>query len=112
MLLKPNLDWKANQGITLPAVQANIACVEGSLQIEFLVEEPLDCFRAEVQEDNSTSWEDSCVEIFLRNPKNPAEYFNFEVTSRGFVLAARGADRQNREKLPTDTLAKIKNYQE
>ena len=58
MLLKPNLDWKANQGITLPAVQANIACVEGSLQIEFLVEEPLDCFRAEVQEDNSTSWED------------------------------------------------------
>ncbi len=108
MLLKPNLDWKANQGITLPAVQANIACVEGSLQIEFLVEEPLDCFRAEVQEDNSTSWEDSCVEIFLRNPKNPAEYFNFEVTSRGFVLAARGADRQNREKLSTDALAKIK----
>ena len=48
------------------------------------------------------------MEIFLRNPKNPAEYFNFEVTSRGFILAARGADRQNREKLSTDALAKIK----
>ena len=108
MLLKPNLDWIDNQGITLPAVQANIACVKGALQVEFLVEEPLDCFRAEVQEDNSTSWEDSCVEIFLKNPTNPSEYINFETTSRGFMLAARGTGRENRTKLSTETLAKIK----
>ncbi len=107
MLLKPNLSWKANQGITLPAVQAQVAYVNGALQAEFMVEEPMDCFRAEVREDNGSSWEDSCVEIFLRNPKNPAEYFNFEITSRGFILAARGAGRQDRQKLPPESLAKI-----
>ena len=107
MLLKPNLSWKANQGITLPAVQAQVANVNGALQVEFLVEEPVDCFRAEVREDNGSSWEDSCVEIFLRNPKNPAEYFNFEITSRGFILAARGSSRQDRQKLPPELLAKI-----
>ncbi len=98
MLLKPNLSWNANQGITLPAVQAQVAYVNGSLQVEFTVEEPMDCFRAEIREDNGSSWEDSCVEIFLRNPQNPTEYFNFEITSRGFILAARGAGRQDRQK--------------
>ncbi|MBR2211893.1 MAG: hypothetical protein IJ896_10655 [Fibrobacter sp.] len=107
MLLKPNLSWKANQGITLPAVQAQVANVNGALQVEFLVEEPVDCFRAEVREDNGSSWEDSCVEIFLKNPKNPAEYFNFETTSRGFILAARGSGRQDRQQLPPEELAKI-----
>ena len=107
MLLKPNLSWKANQGITLPAVQAQVANVNGALQVEFLVEEPVDCFRAEVREDNGSSWEDSCVEIFLRNPENSAEYFNFEITSRGFILAARGSSRQDRQKLPPELLAKI-----
>ena len=107
MLLKPNISWKANQGITLPAVQAQVANVNGALQVEFLVEEPVDCFRAEVREDNGSSWEDSCVEIFLKNPKNPAEYFNFETTSRGFILAARGSGRQDRQQLPPEELAKI-----
>ena len=107
MLLKPNLSWKANQGITLPAVQAQVTYVGGALQVEFIVEEPVDCFRAEIREDNSSSWEDSCVEVFLQNPKNPAEYFNFEITSRGFILAARGSSRQDRQKLPTEVLAKI-----
>lgn len=107
MLLKPNLSWKANQGITLPAVQAQVAYVNGSLQVEFMVEEPMDCFRAEVREDDGSSWEDSCVEFFLRNPKNPTEYFNFEITSHGFILAARGTGRQDRQKLPPELLAKI-----
>ena len=30
------------------------------------------------------------------------------MTSRGFVLAARGTDRQNREKLSADAITKIK----
>ena len=107
MLLKPNLSWTANQNKSLPTVQAQVSLQDNRLQVDFVVEEPLDCFRAEVREDNGSIWEDSCVEIFLRNPKNPAEYFNFEVTSRGFILAARGADRQNREKLPAEALAKI-----
>ena len=107
MLLKPNLSWTANQNKILPTVQAQVSLQGDILIVEFVVEEPLDCFRAEVREDNGSCWEDSCVEIFLRNPTNPSEYFNFETTSRGFMLAARGTGRENRTKFSTETLAKI-----
>ena len=96
MLLKPNMNWKANQGIQTPTVMANVTEEREFVQVDFYVEEPLDCFRAEVMEDGGHSWEDSCVEVFLQNPANAEEYFNFEVTSRGFLLAARGAGRENR----------------
>ena len=89
-------------------VTAEFSQTTNSVVVKFTVEEPLDCYRAAVQEDNGRSWEDSCVEIFLQNPANPAEYFNFETTSRGFVLAARGIDRNNRQTLPLNTIAKIK----
>ena len=108
MLLKPNMQWTANQGIIHPMVTAEFSQTTNSVVVKFTVEEPLDCYRAAVQEDNGRSWEDSCVEIFLQNPANPAEYFNFETTSRGFVLAARGIDRNNRQTLPLNTIAKIK----
>ena len=108
MLLKPNMKWIANQGIMHPMVTAEVTRTEKSLTVKFTVEEPVDCFRAAVQEDNGRSWEDSCVEVFLQNPANPAEYFNFETTSRGFVLAARGSRRENRQTLPLDAIAKIK----
>ena len=107
MLLKPNLSWTANQNKSLPTVQAQVSLQVNLLQVDFAVEEPLDCFRAEVREDNGSSWEDSCVEIFLKNPANPSEYFNFETTSRGFVLAAKGASRENRTLLDSAQLAKI-----
>ncbi len=99
MLLKPNMNWIQNQGIALPTVLAEAERTADYLTIHFSVEEPSECFRAEVKEDNGTSWEDSCVEIFLQNPANPAEYFNFETTCRGYLLAARGPDRNNRTKL-------------
>ena len=99
MLLKPNMNWIQNQGIALPTVLAEADLSPEFLTVHFSVEEPSDCFRAEVKEDNGSSWEDSCVEIFLQNPTNPAEYFNFETTSRGYLLAARGPDRSNRTKL-------------
>jgi hypothetical protein len=99
MLLKPNMNWIQNQGIALPTVLAEAERTADYLTIHFSVEEPSECFRAEVKEDNGTSWEDSCVEIFLQNPSNPAEYFNFETTCRGYLLAARGPDRNNRTKL-------------
>ena len=99
MLLKPNLNWKPNQGIALPSVLAEAELSPEYFTVHFTVEEPSDCFRAEIKEDNGHSWEDSCVEIFLQNPANPAEYFNFETTCRGYLLAARGPDRNNRIKL-------------
>ena len=108
MLLKPNMKWTANQGIIHPMVTADFSWTPRTITVEFTVEEPVDCYRAAVQEDNGRSWEDSCVEIFLQNPANPAEYFNFETTSRGFILAARGTDRENRQTLPLDAIAKIK----
>lgn len=89
-------------------VTAEFSQTPTSVIVKFTVEEPVDCYRAAVQEDNGRSWEDSCVEIFLQNPANPAEYFNFETTSRGFVLAARGTDRNNRQTLTLDEISKIK----
>ena len=107
MLLKPNMNWEKNCGIALPTVMANVNPDGEFLQVEFFVEEPLDCFRAEVMEDGGHSWEDSCVEVFIENPANPAEYFNFETTSRGFILAAHGPDRESRTLLDSAQLAKI-----
>ena len=107
MLLKPNMNWEKNRGIALPTVMANVNADGEFLQVEFFVEEPLDCFRAEVMEDAGHSWEDSCVELFLQSPANPSEYFNFETTSRGFILAAHGPDRENRTLLDSAQLAKI-----
>ena len=89
-------------------VTADFSWTPRIITVKFTVEEPVDCYRAAVQEDNGRSWEDSCVEIFLQNPANPAEYFNFETTSRGFILAARGTGRENRQTLPLDAIAKIK----
>lgn len=108
MLLIPNMQWQANQGIIHPMVSADFSHSERTITVKFTVNEPLDCYRADVQEDNGHSWEDSCVEIFLQNPANPAEYFNFETTSRGFILAARGTGRNDRQTLPFDAIAKIR----
>ena len=107
MLLQPNMNWEKNQGITLPTVLAELSIDRDFLRVDFTVEEPLDCFRAEVMENGGPCWEDSCVEIFLENPLDPAEYFNFETTSRGFILAARGTGRENRTKLDDSEIAKI-----
>lgn len=108
MLLKANKKWTANQGIELPTVLANVTNGGDFLQFDFNVEEPASCFRAEVTEDNGRSWEDSCVEFFLQSPSLPEEYFNFEITSRGFLLAAKGKDRNNRTPLSAEELSKIK----
>ena len=102
------MKWTANQGIIHPMVSADFSRTERAITVKFTVEEPVDCYRAAVQEDNGRSWEDSCVEVFLQNPANPAEYFNFETTSRGFILAARGTGRENRQTLPLEDVAKIK----
>ena len=107
MLLKPNMNWDANKGTTLPSVMATVTRERDFVQVDFVVEEPLDCFRAEVSEDGGHCWEDSCVEIFLQNPASPGEYFNFETTSRGYMLAAHGPDRENRTPLTSEQISFI-----
>jgi len=108
MILKPNPLWTPNQGIALPTVLVNVSVASDCLSVDFIVEEPIECFRAEVTEDNGRSWEDSCVEIFLQDPSNTGAYFNFETTSRGFMLAAHGPDREHRQTLPATSIAKIR----
>ncbi len=108
MLLKPNLSWPQNKQADLPIVQATYSHTPNFFHVEFIVEEPMNCFRAEVRENNGRSWEDSCVEIFLQNPANAEEYFNFETTSRGFMLAARGTGRENRTTLSESDIAAIR----
>lgn len=107
MILNANLNWVQNQNKQLPTVMADIAIDKDYLTVNFSVEEPTDCFRAEVTADNDRSWEDSCVEIFLQNPAKPEEYFNFETTSRGFLLAAHGPNRNNRQVLDPSEIAKV-----
>lgn len=106
MLLQPNLNWNANCGIELPTVFVTTHATEKFLQVTFSVTEPINCFRAEICKDNDRSWEDSCVEVFLQ-PANASEYFNFEITSRGYILAAIGKDRFNRKTLLQTKLDKI-----
>ena len=108
MLLQPNMNWEKNQGIALPTILAELSVTPDALRVDFTVEEPSDCFRADVMENGGPCWEDSCVEIFVQNPANPDEYFNFETTSRGFILAARGQGRENRTKLGDSEIAAIR----
>lgn len=107
MILKPNTLWAPNQNVILPTVMANVSIEKDFFSVEFIVEEPIECFRAEVTENNGRCWEDSCVEIFLQDPSNSGAYFNFETTSRGFMLAAHGPDREHRQALPTTSIDKI-----
>ena len=107
MYLKPNLNWKKNKGITLPTVLANVTKSQGYLQVDFYVDEPLKCFRAQVLEDGGKCWEDSCVEIFMQHPLQKDTYFNFEVTSRGYMLAAMGKSREGRTLLAPEITEKI-----
>ncbi len=108
MILKPNPLWAPNQNATLPTVMANVSIESDFFSVEFIVEEPIECFRAEVSEDNGRSWEDSCVEIFVQDPSNNGAYFNFETTSRGYMLAAHGPNREHRQTLPMESISKIR----
>jgi len=107
MLLNANKNWPQNQGKVLPSVLADVDIGRDYFTVTFTVEEPCECFRSEVMEDNGRSWEDSCVEIFLQNPAKSEEYFNFETTCRGFLLAAHGPDRNNRTILPQTEIDKV-----
>ena len=57
-------------------------------------------------EDDGNIWEDSCCEIFLKDPACP-DYYNIEVNAAGYLLVGRGPDRHNRVRLPLDEIARI-----
>ncbi|MCQ2090003.1 MAG: hypothetical protein MJY93_07125 [Fibrobacter sp.] len=105
MIMRANMNWTANQGITLPVALVEVVKSSDFIQVFFTVEEPQECFRSEIKRDGDHSWEDSCVEVFLKNPANTEEYFNFEVTCRGHIYAAHGINRDERTEL---SLAQLK----
>ncbi len=102
------MHWIANQGIEIPSVLVDTYLTSDYFIANFTVEESAGCFRSEVTENGGRCWEDSCVEVFLKNPVNPAEYYNFEVTSREFILAARGTNRENRTLLNATEISSIR----
>lgn len=100
-----NTNWAQNQNIALPLVSVEIHFENGNAIIHFDVEEPRDCYVANVTEDNGPCYQDSCVEIFLKTTDN--EYRNFEFNSLGKCLSAKGPDRFNRKTLTEAEYAKI-----
>ncbi len=60
-------------------------------------------------EDNSSVWQDSCVEFFMQKPGEPY-YYNFEFNCIGAALAARRTSRKDAEHFPSEKMAKIKRF--
>ncbi|MDR1759370.1 MAG: hypothetical protein LBR60_02450 [Fibrobacter sp.] len=96
MELCANRTWAVNRIQILPEVRAEFSVSPHFLSVSFWVKEPLACFRSEVTRHGDRSYEDSCVELFLSFPEFSSVYTNFEWTSRGFCLAARGESREAR----------------
>lgn len=98
-----NVNWP-EQFPYAPLCGGRIARTEESLVVDFRVS-GLD-LRARNTRDNGTQWEDSCVEVFIQDPKGDV-YYNFEVNPLGKVLAASGASRDNRVKRPLREMRRI-----
>lgn len=52
---------------------------------------------------------DSCVEVFLKNPRDD-EYVNFEFSAAGFIKVGRGPDRHSRMLYSPDTIEESISY--
>ena len=103
MKLSPNKCWGSEDCPRIPSVICHFFKDGHFLHARFQVEEPEECFAANIGQDGGNAWEDSCVEIFLKALDSESEYINFEFTSRGFCYAARGRDRFHRKEfLPTE----------
>lgn len=96
MLLLANLHWTQNQKYELPSVQVYTEHTLEYYSFRFKVAEPLTCYRAEIYSDGGPCFQDSCVEIFLKESPKTENYFNFEFNSLGFCLAEQGNSKKDR----------------
>ncbi len=62
--------------------------------------------RAVNRRDNAPVYQDSCVEFFA-SPEGRPYYYNFEFNALGYLLAAVGPDRFEREDVPAEKRASI-----
>ena len=87
-----------------PFCSGRIARTQDALVVDFRVS-GLD-LRARNTEDNGRQWEDSCVEVFIKDP-NKADYYNFEINALGKVLACYGPVREGRTRRPQEQMEQI-----
>lgn len=87
-----------------PFCSGRIARTQDALVVDFRVS-GLD-LRARNTEDNGRQWEDSCVEVFIKDPVK-ADYYNFEINALGKVLACYGPTREGRVRRPESEMKKI-----
>ena len=88
-----------------PSVKFHIAHSKNALAVLFEVEE--EHLRAVTLENNGPVWEDSCVELFIRNPKGEG-YFNFEINCVGTALAASRRSRNDATMFTEEQIAQIR----
>ena len=87
-----------------PLCSGRVARTKDTLVVDFRVS-GLD-LRAQNMEDNGRQWEDSCVEVFIKDPEK-ADYYNFEINALGKVLACYGPVREGRTRRPQEQMKKI-----
>ena len=87
-----------------PLCSGRIARTQDALVVDFRVS-GLD-LRAQNLTDNGRQWEDSCVEVFIKDPEEDT-YYNFEINALGKVLACSGADRHGRVARPAEEMEEI-----
>lgn len=90
-----------------PKVNFRIAHSDDALAVMYEVEERH--VRAVTLEENGPVWEDSCVELFIANPKGEG-YFNFEINCVGTLLAAFRQSRTDAEHFSEEKLSKIRRF--
>lgn len=87
-----------------PFCGGRVARTKDALVVDFRVS-GLD-LRAQNTEDNGRQWEDSCVEVFIKDPVK-ADYYNFEINALGKVLACCGPTREGRVRRPESEMKQI-----
>ena len=87
-----------------PLCSGRVARTKDALVVDFRVS-GLD-LRAQNMEDNGRQWEDSCVEVFIKDPEK-ADYYNFAINALGKVLACYGPVREGRTRRPQEQMKKI-----
>ena len=98
-----NVNWKEYP--YAPQVKFNVAFSDKALAILFKVTE--DHVRGLCLDANGPVWEDSCVEIFIDNPKGEG-YFNFETNCIGTALAAYRRSRTDADMFGAEHMTKIR----
>lgn len=90
-----------------PEVRFNIAYGSSEIYIKYYVTEPFT--RAVHTQSNEEVYEDSCVEFFV-SPGSEGIYYNFEFNAIGTCLMAMGPDRNNRQRMDPQVIAKIRRF--